>query len=116
MRAVELLNYLAALDDDGELTTMGNTMAEFPLHPQVNSDWLNMRCRTLNIGIHQLTKMLIVSPEFNCSDEALTIASMLSGAFPAAVCHLSYISSSKFKTSGCDLRISAQKQIKLDRN
>jgi HrpA-like RNA helicase len=31
MRALELLNYLAALDDDGELTDLGGMMAEFPL-------------------------------------------------------------------------------------
>ena len=35
MRALELLNYLAALDDEGNLTTLGMMMAEFPLDPQV---------------------------------------------------------------------------------
>ena len=35
MRALELLNYLAALDDDGNLTPLGAMMAEFPLDPQV---------------------------------------------------------------------------------
>ncbi|KIM87769.1 hypothetical protein PILCRDRAFT_814484 [Piloderma croceum F 1598] len=59
MRALELLNYLAALDDDGNLTALGGIMAEFPLDPQ-------------------LAKMLIVSPEFKCSNEMLTIVSMLS--------------------------------------
>ncbi|KAH7914909.1 P-loop containing nucleoside triphosphate hydrolase protein [Hygrophoropsis aurantiaca] len=59
MRALELLNYLAALDDDGNLTPLGAIMAEFPLDPQ-------------------LAKMLIVSPEFKCSNEILTITSMLS--------------------------------------
>jgi len=37
MRALELLNYLAALDDDGNLTALGATMAEFPLDPQVDA-------------------------------------------------------------------------------
>ena len=37
MRALELLNYLAAMDDDGELTPLGKLMAEFPLDPQVRS-------------------------------------------------------------------------------
>ncbi|KAK7460585.1 DEAH-box ATP-dependent RNA helicase prp43 [Stygiomarasmius scandens] len=59
MRALELLNYLAALDDDGNMTPLGSIMAEFPLDPQ-------------------LAKMLIVSPEFKCSNEILTITSMLS--------------------------------------
>ncbi|KIM61315.1 hypothetical protein SCLCIDRAFT_25946 [Scleroderma citrinum Foug A] len=59
MRALELLNYLAALDDDGNLTHLGGIMAEFPLDPQ-------------------LAKMLIVSPEFKCSNEILTITAMLS--------------------------------------
>lgn len=59
MRALELLNYLSAFDDDGNLTPLGEIMAEFPLDPQ-------------------LAKMLIVSPEFKCSNEILTIAAMLS--------------------------------------
>ncbi|KAH9840703.1 P-loop containing nucleoside triphosphate hydrolase protein [Rhodofomes roseus] len=59
MRALELLNYLAALDDDGNLTPLGAIMADFPLDPQ-------------------MAKMLIVSPEFNCSNEILTIVAMLS--------------------------------------
>jgi len=60
MRALELLNYLAALDDDGNLTDLGSIMAEFPLDPQ-------------------MSKLLITSPEFECSNEILTIVSMLSG-------------------------------------
>ena len=36
MRALELLNYLAALDDEGGLTPLGQIMAEFPLDPQVS--------------------------------------------------------------------------------
>ncbi|KAK0477646.1 P-loop containing nucleoside triphosphate hydrolase protein [Armillaria novae-zelandiae] len=59
MRALELLNFLAALDDEGNLTALGSIMAEFPLDPQ-------------------LAKMLIVSPEFRCSNEILTITAMLS--------------------------------------
>ncbi|KAF8582410.1 P-loop containing nucleoside triphosphate hydrolase protein [Ramaria rubella] len=59
MRALELLNYLSALDDDGNLTALGGIMAEFPLDPQ-------------------MAKMLIVSPEFKCSNEILTLVAMLS--------------------------------------
>ncbi|KAJ8472371.1 hypothetical protein ONZ51_g8563 [Trametes cubensis] len=59
LRALELLNYLAALDDKGKLTALGSIMAEFPLDPQ-------------------MAKMLISSPEFNCSNEILTIVAMLS--------------------------------------
>lgn len=33
MRALELLNYLGALDDEGELTPLGHQMSEFPLDP-----------------------------------------------------------------------------------
>ena len=36
MRALELLHFLAALDDDGHLTTLGSKMSEFPLDPQVD--------------------------------------------------------------------------------
>jgi pre-mRNA-splicing factor ATP-dependent RNA helicase DHX15/PRP43 len=35
MRALEELNYLAALDDDGNLTSIGRKMSEFPLEPPV---------------------------------------------------------------------------------
>lgn len=59
MRALELLHYLAALDDEGNLTPLGEIMAEFPLDPQ-------------------LAKMLIVSPEFACSNEMLSLTAMLS--------------------------------------
>ncbi|KAL9360285.1 hypothetical protein Peur_048408 [Populus x canadensis] len=59
MRALEVLNYLGALDDEGNLTKLGEIMSEFPLDPQ-------------------LSKMLVVSPEFNCSNEILSISAMLS--------------------------------------
>ncbi|KAJ7489809.1 P-loop containing nucleoside triphosphate hydrolase protein [Mycena galericulata] len=75
MRALELLNYLSALDDDGNLTTLGGIMAEFPLDPQV-LDTLNLPHHYLSCS--QLAKMLIVSPEFKCSNEILTITAMLS--------------------------------------
>lgn len=59
MRALELLNYLGALDDDGNLTDLGYIMADFPLDPQ-------------------LSKMLIESVRLGCSNEVLTITAMLS--------------------------------------
>ncbi|PRW60688.1 putative pre-mRNA-splicing factor ATP-dependent RNA helicase [Chlorella sorokiniana] len=59
MRALELLNYLGALDDEGNMTEVGSVMAEFPLDPQ-------------------LSKMIVAAPEFKCSNEILSIAAMLS--------------------------------------
>lgn len=59
MRALELLNYLGALDDNGDLTSLGSMMAEFPLDPQ-------------------LAKMVIASCDHNCSNEILSITAMLS--------------------------------------
>jgi hypothetical protein len=50
MRALELLNYLGALDDDGNLTSLGHKMSELPVEPQ-------------------LGKILLTSPEYNCSNE-----------------------------------------------
>jgi pre-mRNA-splicing factor ATP-dependent RNA helicase DHX15/PRP43 len=47
MRALELLNYLAALDDDGNLTPLGGIMAEFPLDPQVRLSTLPFAHLTL---------------------------------------------------------------------
>jgi pre-mRNA-splicing factor ATP-dependent RNA helicase DHX15/PRP43 len=60
MRALEVLNYLEALDDEGNLTPLGEMMSEFPLDPQ-------------------MTKTLVISPKYNCSNEIATIAAMLSG-------------------------------------
>ncbi|AQL07080.1 pre-mRNA-splicing factor ATP-dependent RNA helicase [Zea mays] len=59
MRALEVLNYLAALDDEGNLTQLGEMMSEFPLDPQ-------------------MSKMLVISPKYNCSNEILSISAMLS--------------------------------------
>lgn len=59
MRSLELLNYLGAVDDEGNLTELGSMMAEFPCDPE-------------------LSKMLVTSCEFKCSSEILSIAAMLS--------------------------------------
>ncbi|KAJ1983645.1 DEAH-box ATP-dependent RNA helicase prp43 [Dimargaris verticillata] len=59
MRALEQLNYLGALDDEGELTSYGRTMSLFPLDPQ-------------------LAKLLVDSAKFRCTNEILTIVAMLS--------------------------------------
>ncbi|EED89385.1 RNA helicase [Thalassiosira pseudonana CCMP1335] len=59
MRALEVLNYLGALDDEGDLTDLGRQMAELPLDPQ-------------------LSKMLISSPDYNCSEEIVSIVAAMS--------------------------------------
>ncbi len=59
MRALEELNYLACLDDEGNLTALGRLASDFPLDPT-------------------LAVMLISSPEFYCSNEMLSITSLLS--------------------------------------
>jgi pre-mRNA-splicing factor ATP-dependent RNA helicase DHX15/PRP43 len=59
MRALEELNYLACLNDDGDLTDMGRRASEFPLDPA-------------------LAVMLISSPEFYCSNEILSLTALLS--------------------------------------
>jgi len=58
MRALELLNYLGALDDEGELTDIGDKMAYLPVEPQ-----------------H--AKMLLLAPEMECLDEVLSIVALL---------------------------------------
>lgn len=59
MRALEELNYLACLDDDGNLTSLGRMASDFPMDPM-------------------LAVMLINSPQFYCSNEILSLAAMLS--------------------------------------
>jgi len=59
MRALELLNYLGALDDEGELTELGYQMSDLPLDPQ-------------------LAKMILVSPEYGCSAEIVSIVACMS--------------------------------------
>ena len=71
--------YLAALDDEGNLTPLGGTMAEFPLDPQVIKLNIPQRINSKHGSSIQLAKLLIVSPEFNCSNEMLTITAMMSG-------------------------------------
>ena len=56
--ALEQLYALGALDDEGLLTRIGRKMADFPLDPP-------------------LSKMLIKSVDYGCSEEALTIVAML---------------------------------------
>jgi len=59
LTALTQLHTLSALDKDGLLTKLGRRMAEFPLEPT-------------------LAKLLIMSVELGCSEEVLTIVSMLS--------------------------------------
>jgi pre-mRNA-splicing factor ATP-dependent RNA helicase DHX15/PRP43 len=59
MRALEMLNYLGALDDEGELTSLGQRMAMLPVEPQ-------------------LAKMLIASNSYKVPQEVATIVAMLS--------------------------------------
>ncbi|KAG8087095.1 hypothetical protein GUJ93_ZPchr0010g9756 [Zizania palustris] len=59
LKALEQLFALSALNSRGELTKTGRRMAEFPLDPM-------------------LSKMLVASEKYKCSDEAISIASMLS--------------------------------------
>ncbi|XP_007950843.1 ATP-dependent RNA helicase DQX1 [Orycteropus afer afer] len=61
MQALEDLDYLAALDDDGDLSDLGVILSEFPLPPE-------------------LAKALLASCEFGCVDEMLTLAAMLTAA------------------------------------
>lgn len=58
MQALEDLDYLAALDDDGNLSEVGIIMSELPLEPP-------------------LAKALIAACEYDCVSELLTIAAML---------------------------------------
>jgi len=57
--ALAQLHSLSALDDEGLLTKLGRRMAEFPMEPN-------------------LAKLLIMSVNLGCSEESLTVVSMLS--------------------------------------
>jgi ATP-dependent RNA helicase DHX8/PRP22 len=59
MESLQALYALGALDEEGLLTKIGRRMAEFPLDPA-------------------LSKILLISVEMGCSEEILTIVSMLS--------------------------------------
>ncbi|KAI5330170.1 hypothetical protein L3X38_029568 [Prunus dulcis] len=59
LKALELLFALSALNKVGELTKVGRRMAEFPLDPM-------------------LSKMIVASDKYKCSDEVISIAAMLS--------------------------------------
>lgn len=79
MQALEDLDYLAALDNDGNLSEFGIIMSEFPLDPQ-------------------LSKSILASCEFDCVEEMLTIAAMVTGTPPGALLfHVVSLSPSRFK-------------------
>ncbi|KAI9079448.1 hypothetical protein K1719_038530 [Acacia pycnantha] len=59
LKALELLFALSALNKLGELTKVGRRMAEFPLDPM-------------------LSKMIVASDKYKCSEEIISIAAMLS--------------------------------------
>ncbi|TKY73326.1 putative pre-mRNA-splicing factor ATP-dependent RNA helicase DHX16 [Spatholobus suberectus] len=59
LKAQELLFALSALNKCGELTKVGRQMAEFPLDPM-------------------LSKMIVSSEKYKCSDDIISIAAMLS--------------------------------------
>lgn len=59
LTALTQLYQLSALDPNGKITPLGKKMAEFPLEPS-------------------LAKLLIMSVELGCSDDVLTIVSMIS--------------------------------------
>ncbi|KAJ3678156.1 hypothetical protein LUZ60_001959 [Juncus effusus] len=59
LRALEQLFALSALNSKGELTKTGRRMAEFPLDPM-------------------LSKMIVASEKYKCSDEVISVAAMLS--------------------------------------
>uniref|UniRef100_A0A8C0ZM79 ATP-dependent RNA helicase homolog DQX1 n=1 Tax=Castor canadensis TaxID=51338 RepID=A0A8C0ZM79_CASCN len=61
MQALEDLDYLAALDDNGNLSDLGVILSEIPLPPE-------------------LAKALLASCEFDCVDEMLTLAAMLTAS------------------------------------
>ncbi|XP_054437658.1 putative pre-mRNA-splicing factor ATP-dependent RNA helicase DHX32 [Pteronotus mesoamericanus] len=67
MQALEDLDYLAALDNDGNLSEFGIIMSEFPLDPQ-------------------LSKSILAACEFDCVDEMLTVAAMVTA--PSCFLHL----------------------------
>ncbi|MCL7051385.1 hypothetical protein MKW94_029492 [Papaver nudicaule] len=59
LKALESLFALNALNSVGELTKVGRRMAEFPLDPM-------------------LSKMIVASEKYKCSEEVISIAAMLS--------------------------------------
>ncbi|GAA6025804.1 hypothetical protein JCM10207_001496 [Rhodosporidiobolus poonsookiae] len=59
IRALDLLYALGAFNDRGELTKMGRRMAEFPMDPA-------------------MSKAILASEKYGCTEEVLTIVSMLS--------------------------------------
>ena len=63
MRAIEMLNYLGAMDDEGKLTELGSQMNQFPLEPE-------------------LSKMVLAGVKYKCINDILTIAATLSVKSP----------------------------------
>lgn len=85
MQALEDLDYLAALDDDGNLSEVGIIMSELPLEPP-------------------LARALIAACEYDCVDELLTIAAMLTGSRQEAAAPAAPQPELTFDLCPCQLR------------
>ncbi|KAL4640168.1 putative pre-mRNA-splicing factor ATP-dependent RNA helicase DHX32 [Arapaima gigas] len=81
MQALEELDYLAALDNDGNLSEIGIIISEFPLDPQ-------------------MAKTVLASCEFDCVNEVVTIAAMLT----APSCFLEPPISRRQEVAQCHLK------------
>eukprot|EP00834_Sanchytrium_tribonematis_P007749 NODE_755_length_4181_cov_0.632533.p1 type:complete len:722 gc:universal NODE_755_length_4181_cov_0.632533:3817-1652(-) len=59
IRALEMLNYLGAIDDDGQMTEIGHLMSDLPLDPEY-------------------AKIVLTAPKYDCVEDVLSIIAMLS--------------------------------------
>ncbi|KAK6328078.1 hypothetical protein J4Q44_G00000560 [Coregonus suidteri] len=80
MQALEELDYLAALDDDGNLSEIGIIISELPLDAQ-------------------MAKALLASCEFDCVSEVVTIAAMLSDFSVEKWCQDCHLNHSALQTA-----------------
>ena len=64
MRALELLNYIGALDDDGALTSDGDIMSHFPVEPEMAATLLHSRQYKCGNEIAKICAMLSVQNPF----------------------------------------------------
>lgn len=62
MRALESLNFLGVMDDEGDLTEIGNMIAEFPLDPQLSVCLMNS------------------SKYYSCAEQMLSIVAVLTAS------------------------------------
>lgn len=123
MRALEMLHFLGALDDEGDLTEIGNHMADFPVDPHLSRTIVAAAQRGCCSEVITIIAMLTVPPVFHRPRHAQKAADRAHKRFAAGSGdHLSLLgcfsqySSSSWKSEFCKENFLQERNMKQAEN